>query len=241
MMKHISDTDLILFHYDDGLDAALRERIADALQHDRGVARRYAALQATLSSADLDPPPAAPAQLADRVWMRLAPRIGASVRARSPRPARGVTRRHRWLAGALAASVLLTVSFFAGRVSAPDPSGRDRIFNAYLVEHLDASQRALLTAVNSSGDTLVRGNAVLAQSLIANNRLYLAAATRHGDVRLAELLRQLEPVLIELANPGDGDDIQSRKGLGEFVERSDLLFQVRATEASLRARTLTNT
>jgi hypothetical protein len=43
-------------------------------------------------------------------------------------------------------------------------------------------------------------------------------------------------VLIELANPAQADDIQLRTGLGDFVERSDLIFQVRAAEAGLRAR-----
>jgi hypothetical protein len=154
----------------------------------------------------------------------------------------GRRRLQRGLAAGIAAALLLSVSFMAGREhglqeQTPTPIvASERVYANVLAQHLDSTRRALMTAVNADGDSLRTGNADLARALIDNNRLYLAAARHSGDTRLVDLLQTLEPVLIELANPARADDIQLRTGLGEFVERSDLIFQVRAAEAGLRAR-----
>ncbi len=63
-----------------------------------------------------------------------------------------------------------------------------------------------------------------------------AAAARAGNTALADFLRQMEPVLIVLANPPRGGGIQVREGLREYVRESDLLFKVRAAEARLAPR-----
>ncbi len=73
----------------------------------------------------------------------------------------------------------------------------------------------------------------LAQSLVESNRLYALAAARAGNARLADFLRQLEPVLLSLANQTGTATVQSSEDLRRFLDATDLLFQVRATEARL--------
>ena len=59
----INDEDLILFHYQDGLEPAQRKRVAQALASDAQLSARYARLQAELNSLaeDTEAPPLEPA------------------------------------------------------------------------------------------------------------------------------------------------------------------------------------
>jgi hypothetical protein len=243
----IDDRELILYHYRDGLPQARLREIDAALATDVALSARYARLCATLDASALDLPPEPAQGLSDRIWQGVSAR--AAVGTAVPPPARsshrhgfGRRRLQRGLAAGIAAAVLLSASFMAGREhglqeQAPTPIvASERVYANVLAQHLDSTRHALMTAVNAEGDSLRTGNADLARALIDNNRLYLAAARHSGDTRLVDLLQTLEPVLIELANPARADDIQLRTGLGEFVERSDLIFQVRAAEAGLRAR-----
>jgi hypothetical protein len=91
----------------------------------------------------------------------------------------------------------------------------------------------LLPATNRAKASLLEGNRELAQSLVESNRLYALAAERAGNARLANFLRQLEPVLLSLANQPGAEAIQSSEDLRRFLDATDLLFQVRAVEARL--------
>jgi hypothetical protein len=250
MMPPIDESELILYHYRDGLPAARLREIAAALATDAALSARYSELCAALDASALDLPPEPASDLSERIWQGLSAGAVADAGVRSPsrrahRRGSGRRRLQRGLAAGIAAAVLLSVSFMAGRehglqerVPAPLVVS-ERVYANVLAQHLDSTRRALMTAVNAEGESLRIGNAQLARALIDNNRLYLEAARHSGDTRLVDLLQTLEPVLIELANPAGPDDIQLRTGLGEFVERADLIFQVRAAEAGLRARSAT--
>ena len=247
----IGDDELLLFHYRDGLDAQRLAEIEQALAADVALSRRYATLQATLAAAELDQPPAPFEGFTERVMERLqherernaAQRVG-QIPLPSRRSTRRTRRRRSWHAAAgaaLAASLLLGLGFFAGRQSAPPVEPvvvqAERVYADALGRHLGATRR-VLTSASFDGDsaTLAEANAALARALLDNHRLYLAAARHNGDRRLVAVLQEIEPVLIELANPAREGGIEQRKGLGEFVEREDLIFQVRAAEAGLAAR-----
>ena len=120
--------------------------------------------------------------------------------------------------------------------AAADDRLAPRMLDAYVAAHLRASQGVLLTMLNSDDDALAASGAELAAALVESNRLYAAAAARAGNARLVALLQQLEPLLIEIANPAPAGDVEVRKGLGEYVRDSDLLFRLRATEARLDPR-----
>lgn len=247
-MKPINDDDLILYHWRDGLDAERVAEIDSALAGSSALRAHYSTLQNTLALADALPEPAAPADFERRLWRRLQAQITVPG-PRAPTASwlqrlRAITAAPspRWV-GAMACAVVCVVaaSFLAGRHSvspdiasapAPDHAMATRVLDNYVAAHLRATEGLLMTAVNGN-DVAIGGDRELAAALVDSNRLYAQAAARAGNVRLATFLRQLEPVLIELANPAGPDAVQSIEGLRDYVRRTDLLFEVRATEASI--------
>ena len=244
-MNPIRDNDLILYFYRDGLDAARMAEIDAALQISEPLRARYAELRRRLDAADTAPPIEPDADFTRRVWRRLEQRIDA-----------GTETRRTWTDAlrdlldsllsprfAIAATALLAVAvgigYYAGRHSATiEVAERDnamaaRVLDAYVADHLRATEGLLLTAANSDSTELAAGNSELAATLVDSNRLDAAAAARAGNTRLADFLRQLEPVLIELANQPADASVESRDGLRDYLRKTDLLFQVRATQARI--------
>jgi hypothetical protein len=247
--QSIHDEELLLFHWGEGLAPERREQITRALAEQPAVSARLVGLRAALELAAAEPVPEPEPGLERRILeglkartlaeasaypaRRAAAPLTAKRRSRTPWRLRAFSR----IAVGAAAALLLSVGFLAGRHSGPDAVqvDADRIYAAMLIQHLDASQRGLMTAVNS-GHSPVLGTAELAGALLANNRLYLAAAEHQGDRRTADLLQRLEPLLIELANPAPASDIEDSTGLREYVQRSDLIFELRAAQAGFVAR-----
>ena len=249
-MNPITEDDLVLYHYRDGLDAARIEEIAAALVESPALRERYAAIERAIENFDsreIEPDP----EIGSRVWRRLAPQLeeaGVIVA-----PSRGIGERLRaWLAPpqarfafALAATVLIAVGvgFIAGRQTVTTPptlasnevevAAATRVLEAYVAANLRATEGVLLTASNSGAASLLEGNRELAQSLVESNRLYALAAARAGNTQLAGFLRQLEPVLLSLANQPGAATLQSSDDLRQFLDSTDLLFQVRTIEARL--------
>jgi len=257
-MNTIRDADLILYHYRDGLSAAELATIEQALVDSAALRTRYAALAATLAAVDAQPEPAPDAEFEQRLWQRFEQRLDAgSDAARAVAAHLRPARRERHRAGArpllryagmtLALVAALGVGFLLGRQPAdtqhPSGSGypptvvsRDmaaRVLDAYVASHLRETEGVVLTAVNSDNAALLAGNRELAAGLLESNRLYAQAASRAGNARLANFLQQLEPLLIELANPAPTGDIQGSDGLRDYVDKTDLLFQLRATQARI--------
>lgn len=245
----IHDEELLLFHWGEGLAPERREQISRALAEQPSVSARLVGLRAALALAAAEPVPEPEPGLERRILEGLKARtlaeaaaypasraalpVTATRRSRARPRARGL----RQFAVGAAAVLLLSVGFLAGRHSGPDAEqlDADRIYAAMLIQHLDASQRGLMTAVNA-GHSPTLGTAELAAALLANNRLYLAAAQRQEDRRTVELLERLEPLLIELANPAPASGVEVSTGLRDYVQRSDLIFELRAAQAGFVAR-----
>jgi hypothetical protein len=141
-------------------------------------------------------------------------------------------------------SLAIAIGFYVGRWSAPQPDEiaqtranamAVRVLDTYVAEHLRTTESLLLTAVNSDDTQLRAGNRDLAAQLVDSNHLYALAAARSGNTRLADFLRRLEPVLIDLANQPADASVQSIDGLRDYLRKTDLLFQVRATQARIDA------
>ena len=164
-----------------------------------------------------------------------------------------------WLGLAAAAVVLLGAGFLLGRLGATvgepstaatsgttstsdlpalTPQARQRILAVALTEHFGRSERLLAELVNESdrnGETALEQ--VWAAELLTSNRLYRRAAEAAGQKRIAGLLAELEPVLLELAHAGSGppndESSDERNQLRRRVDEQGLLFKVRVTERRL--------
>jgi hypothetical protein len=240
-VQPISDEDLVLFHYRDELSRERMQEIEEALFLDAGLRLRLAALRETLATAsEAWPQPEADAGLEARIWERLAP---ALPKRRAPEPPSWLDWRSWFCAPRNSriafASLLLAalgIGYLLGRPSQPAPDGEHllaedasrRVLAAYLAAHLEDTERALLVASNSPGDG--RAASELAVALLDSNRLYALAAERAGKPALGQFLRELEPVLIELAN----EDGSIEPGLGDEIRRRDLTFKTRAAAALAR-------
>jgi hypothetical protein len=258
-MRPVEDNELILFHYQDGLDVQRVCEIETALASSTQLRARRARLRELLERAG-EEAPMPDAGFEQRVWAEFDRRVASA----TPAPTRrawaermiallrgnsGFTPAFGAFATALV--IALAIGFVAGRGTVQQPestaqtptggsSMATRVLDSYVAGHLRATEGLLMTAANSSNGGWQSGNQELAQTLVESNRLYATAAVRAGNLRLADFLRQLEPVLIEVANQTDSYTVEDRQGLRDFLRDTDLLFQVRATESRIDAETRRN-
>ncbi len=257
-MNRIDIAELERFAVGEGLSAARRAEIAQALLDSDELRARYEALTRMLGDtaamvSTVEPDDGFEA----RLWACIAPRIDASAsstelaavpatsRELAPVIALPTSPRRRlspaWRSLALAASLIAAVGLgiVIGRqpnsttTASPDTAlldgdASDRVLAGYLVNHLGSAE-AVFTRVASEGDDAeVRE---LAAQVIATNRLYAAAAERAHRPDLAQFLREIEPVLAELAT---GEET-SEHVVAEVRDR-DLAFKTRVVADKARRR-----
>lgn len=252
-MQPVSDNDLILFHFRDGLDAVRMAEIEAALSASDRLRARQDRLRRLFEGVDAEVPEPS-ANFEQRLWARLDQRMAKLSPAPRSKPGlaarlrdflhSGIPFRLAWVGSLAALMIAVGVGYFAGRSSVPEPIAMvpssaptmaSRMLDSYVAGHLRATEGLLLTAVNDEGGGLLKDNRELASGLVESNRLYAVAAARAGNTRLADFLRQLEPVLIEVANQPGGSSVEDTQGLRNFLRDTDLLFQVRATESRIDA------
>ena len=237
-MQPISDEDLVLFHYRDELSRERMQEIEDALFYDAGLRLRLAAVRETLSATgEAWPQPEADAGLEARVWERLAPALPKRVPPAAPSWLDWRSwfsfPRNSQVAFASLLVAAVGIGYLLGRPATPPrdallaEDASRRVLAAYLAAHLEDTERALMVASNSPGDGEAASE--LAASLLDTNRLYALAAERAGKPALGQFLRELEPVLIELAN----EEGAIADGLGDEIRRRDLTYKTRAAAAAL--------
>ena len=143
----------------------------------------------------------------------------------------------RWLVAASVAAMLI-VAFLAGRFSRPQapPSrivaitadGRQRVLLTALGDHLERSEMVLTELANvpaeSADLTLERERA---RNLISENRLYRQTAAETGDPAVAQILDELERVLLDISHGTDSREIKSR------IDSESLLFKLRVLGSNL--------
>ena len=236
-MQHLTEQELVLHHYhDDESPAAIAEHLAscDACRAEYNSIRRVLALVDEL------PVPERNAAYGEQVWSRLRWKLGSDR-----------TRRRSWQT-AFAAAAILAVAFFAGALwkarnvapaiqpgprpaqqAAAPVSQPDKILLVVVSDHLDSSERMLTEVANADakngvdlGDEPKR-----AEELVAFNRIYRQSALQHGDDRLATLLSDLEPVLLEIAHSDGKLSPDQAAALQKRIDSKGLLFKVRVVTA----------
>jgi hypothetical protein len=240
-VKHPDDDDLILYVYG---EAEKPEEIERSLAGSPELQARYETLQRVLAAVDAFPVPERPESYGARVWARLRPQLEAP--ARRPWwpwwPWWKTGLDLRWALTGLAAALLLAVGFFAGRLwpgpearTAEAADGRERILLAAVAEHLERSERLLVEVSNADAAGLAAERA-WARDLLAANRLYRQSTGQGGRPRLAALLDELEPFLLELAHASGATPAEELQDLRQRIDDRDLLFKVRVVSQRLENR-----
>jgi hypothetical protein len=244
MSSHYTEDDLILYYYGEG---RVRGDIDRHLEACAACATAYRDLAATLQLAVPPETPERGAQYGAEVWQRIRYRL----------PERGA----RWfapfgwnrfvVAGAIAAFCLvIAAAFTAGLVwrSQQTPSSASRTVvdlrdadararMAAIGDHLERSERVLLDVVNANGQTVdLRAAQAWAAELIDANRLYRAAASRAGDVMIADVLDDLERRLLDIVHGPSTPTLGQLNELRLRLDAATLLFKVRILQDEFRER-----
>jgi len=228
---HIDEHDLVLFYYGEASDAAPLEKHLAQCEHCRSELR---ALQTVLNTVDTMPVPERGPDYGSAVWGRLEKRVR-------------VRRKAVWLPWwmwAPAAAALLVVAFVAGRITRPAApatvaSGqvRERVLLVAVGDHLERSQMVLAEISNApdgKGKVDISSEQRLAEDLLDSNRLYRQTANITGDTATANVLDDLERMLLEIANSPSQLDAKQMDDLRQEIKDRGLLFKIRVFGSSVR-------
>jgi len=236
---HISDEQLVLFYYGEAADAAPIESHLSQCEHCRV---EYRAVQTVLNTVNAAPLPERGPDYGSAVWKRIERRVGA----RSRRLA--VLRMPHWLGWWMWAPVaagLLVLAFFAGRISrrpeAPTTiaSGqvRERILLVAVGDHLERSQMVLAEISNApagKGKFDISNEQRMAEDLLDSNRLYRQTANKTGETAMANVLDDLERMLLEIANGPSQLDPAQLDELRQEIKDRGLLFKIRVIGSTVQ-------
>jgi hypothetical protein len=255
MKTHLTEDDLVLHYYGE-MGSAEESAAAAHLSTCATCHDSFRRLQRVLAAVDENAlsGPELPEHFERTVWARLEPNLSRE---------RGGWRS--WLVltparlvGAAALIVLLVgAAFMAGRLTPrPEtPAGgstqaaaatrenvREGILLSDLSDHLDRSQMVLveLATADDKGQVNISGERSRAEQLVAANRLYRQTATSTGDTAIAELLDELERVLVDVAASPEHLSSQDLDEVRRRIESKGLLFKVRvlSSEVHKRQRTI---
>ena len=234
-MNHLTEEQFVLYYYGEGDGSPAVRAHLDGCEACRA---DYANLQRVLNVVDSAPVPERDANYGAQVWSRLQPSLGGKRRWKLPIlwPAR------HWAAAAIVAT-LLVAAFLAGRYYSKAPQQtagqvRERILLVAVGDHLERSQMILVELVNARpGQPLdVTSERERAEDLVAENRLYRQTAVHSGDTRVASVLDELEPVLLDIAHGPDRLTPEELEKLRQRIEGDGILFKVRVVGSTVRHR-----
>jgi hypothetical protein len=240
-MKHISEEQLVMYYYREDADA-LRSEIAAHLASCAACRASYASLESMLAGVASVPLPERSTAYGAEVWRRIRPHLAD----RAPAWWAGWLQPRRWaLAGGLAAA--LVVAFLAGRHWSPQPPPpavavspqvRERILLVAVGDHLDRSQMLLVELINTDGEGTVNiaPEKQWARDLVASNRLYRQTALENGQPGMANVLDELERVLVEIANSPSDISAARLERIRRRIESQGILFKVRVIGSQVRER-----
>ena len=241
-MKHMKEEELIA--YREGV-AEQRAVIADHLSACEKCRAEMERIEAVLAALDTLPVPDPGAEYGRQVWKEIAPRL-----TEKPDHWWQVWFEPRRIAAAGGIVALIDAAFVAGRFT--KRGGRDNIANQEQVrervlvvavgEHLGHSERMLIELSNEAPDDPKQKEVDIsaeqrrAEDLLQENRLYRQTALREGDAGLANVLDELERVLLDVAHsPGEVTPAQL-EAIQKKIEARGILFKVRVVNKELQQR-----
>jgi anti-sigma-K factor RskA len=225
----ISDDDLLLYYYRDGLNPAERARIGAAISSDPGLAQRLHRLVARLDAAAALPEIAVPVHVRQR-WQVALERAAQANNVSAPRVVRSFTP---WLSAAAAIAVVALLLVQVTQSPSPDRIAEDAVptdtqdsaYERGLKFHLASTEQQLASLDSARPEERAR----LIETIVSQNRIYALAAERAGEPQLARVLRAFSPILESLAH--DGND--------SSASIAQLSFELRVMQGRLSAGSAT--
>lgn len=247
-MTHLTHDELVLFYYSEPGLGARRDHLDVCAECQAELAQLARVLDRVMPLEAPDPGDDYEARVWDRLHWRLR---GEKMR----------QRRTGWMKLAAAAAIV-ALAFVAGllwnrRATQPEQVvrtettagapkaatsqdvARDRILLVVVGDHFDDSERMLVELTNltpEEGDDFSTERE-RAEELLASNRLYRRTALDRGEERVATLLDELEPVLLEIAHAPDDVSADEIRTMQKRVESKELVFKLRVVRADVRAET----
>ena len=242
-MKHMTEEELIA--YREGV-AEQRGVIGDhlaACEECRGELER---IEAVLAALDSLPVPDPGADYGRQVWQQIAPLL-------PEKPERWwqVWFQPRRLAAAGAVFTLIVVSFLVGRITKRDRTPddiaterqvRERVLVVAVGGHLGRSEMMLMELSNVAPANPAQKQVNIsteqhrAEDLLEDNRLYRQTALQEGDAGLADVLDDLERVLLDVAHSPQEVSPAQLNAIRKKIEDRGILFKVRVVNQELQQR-----
>jgi hypothetical protein len=246
-MQHLTEEQLVAHYYHDGDAVTAEAHLATCAE----CREQLATLRSVLALIDQLPIPEKNATYGEEVWTRLRWKLGSE------------RRRSRVWGTISAIAAALALAFIGGMWwhartqqtspaavvarSTPSPAAaaqtassssavsRDRLLLVVVSDHLDSSERMLLELSNADAKHPldVTSESRRAGELVASNRIYRQTAARRGETRIASLLSDLEPVLLELSHAGSTLSPDEIASLQKRIDSKGLLFKVRVVSAQV--------
>ena len=242
-MKHLTEEELIA--YREG-EPTQREAIAGHLTSCTACRTELERIEAVLSALDNLPVPERGPEYGRAVWQQIAPRLPE----KAGRGWRVWLEPRRWVAiGAMAAMVI--AAFVAGRWTKKPDAGapaasvaqvRERVLVVAVGDHLGKSEMVLMELANAappaSGPKQINiaAEQQRAENLLDANRLYRETAQQNGDAALADVLDDLERVLMDVAHSPQEITPAKLESLQKRIEAHGILFKVRVVGKELQEK-----
>jgi hypothetical protein len=238
----ISDDELLLYYYRDGLDAAERARIGTALAQQPELAQRLHRLVAQLDTVAETPEVPVPPHIEQR-WQSALARAAATATPAVATTGSRIRTAFRWHTLAMAATVAALAVFVTIQVSMQSRPDRIQAGNdvpapaapAVAVEtpegaayerglkwHLANTEQRLASLDSAKPEERTR----LIEAILEQNRMYALAAERANEPDLARVLRAFTPIL---------ETLQAEQRDADASDIDQLSFELRVVQARLQA------
>ncbi|HUR37276.1 MAG TPA: hypothetical protein VM009_05635 [Terriglobales bacterium] len=241
-MKHISEDDMILYHYGEVEEATDIRRHLEACAE---CAEQWKKLQAVMAAVETTAVPERGEEYGAQVWQQVRYRLPEK---REAEGWRAFFRPQRLVfAGGLAAIIL--AAFLAGRFTQQPGPGtnvatgstvaqKERVLLVAVGNHLESSQMVLIELVNSDakGKVDISSEQERVRELLSANQLYRQTAQKSADPAVNQLLSELERVLVEIANGPSEMDAKQLDVLRKQIQSQGILLKVRVIGDKVRQK-----
>lgn len=259
IMKQWTEQDLTLFYYDE-LPPQSRQALIDDMTQDEKLVQQYAKLCEFLDTQLTFEVPEPSEQLNQRIMASIHQQVEQDLleKAVAHNNQSQPNFWQRWqlsrvLGFAIPLSFVAVGTFFLGRLSVDtetviasnpptqsaeqvDKFDSQRVLMSKLRNHLQSTDRLFTQVSNSdvSNVTQFEQRRQMIADMVALNRIYRRIAEANEDKQLAEMLGQMEQILLSLKNAPSSQDEKGWNNLRSRIDDTDLLFKLRVTEKTLQ-------